>query len=169
MTATAILTIDGAGLRALARQLEEVDGDKHAALEAIGEGWETTTKERFATGTAPDGTPWKPSRRALKRGGKGTLVLSGDLRDSVTHDVVSDDTVEVGTNKLYAAAHQFGATIEPKAPGGVLRFKGADGGWVSARRVVLPARPFIGWNADDEANAAEILEGFVARKTGAAV
>lgn len=167
MTATAILTIDGAGLRELARQLDQVDGDKRGALEAIGEGWESLVKGNFAAGTAPDGTPWKPSERARARGGKGTLVLSGDLRDNIRHDVLDDDTVEVGTNKVYAAAHQFGATIVPKKPGGVLRFKTATG-WVSARRVVLPARPFLGWNEDGDAMATEILEGFIARKVGGA-
>lgn len=166
MTATAILTIDGDGLRELARQLEEVDGDRAEALEAIGAAWESDVKGNFATGTAPDGTPWKPSKRALKRGGRGTLVLSGGLRDSITHEVIDADTVEVGTNKVHAAAHQFGATIQ-RAGAHAVPLVLSDSGYRGAGGVIqLPARPFIGWNDGLDEAAAEILEGFIAAKTG---
>lgn len=168
MPATAILTIDGAGLRELARQLDDVDGDKPEALEAIGAGWETLTRENFAHAAAPDGTPWKPSQRVLagrKKGG-GTLVLDGHLLNSITHDVIAGDTVEVGSNKVYAAAHQFGATIQRAGAHAVplILPPGAVGGTV----IQLPARPFLGWNAEADAMAAEILEGFIAAKTGGA-
>lgn len=167
MSATAILTIDGAGLRELARQLDDVDGDKAEALEAIGGGWETLTKEHFDTGIGPDGVPWKPSQRVLagkKRGG-GTLVLEGDLRDANRSEVVGSDAVELGNNRIYAAAHQFGATIQRAGAHAVplVLPAGAVGGTV----ITLPARPFIGWNAEHDAMAAEILESFIARKTGA--
>jgi phage virion morphogenesis protein len=166
MTATAVLTIDGAGLRELARELDQVDGDRGEALEAIGAAWESDIKSNFAKGTAPDGTPWKVSERARRRGGKGTLVLSGDLRDSVTHDVIGDDTVEVGTNKIYAAAHQFGVTIQ-RAGAHAVPLVLPDSGYSGAGGVVqLPARPFIGWNAGLDEAAAEILEGFIAARTG---
>ena len=168
MTAAAIITIDDSGLRELARQLGEVDGDRGEALEAIGAGWETLTREHFANEAGPDGVRWKPSQRVLegkKRGG-GTLSLEGHLLDSITHDVVDSDTVEVGSNRVYAAAHQFGATIQRAGASAVplVLPAGAVGGTV----IVLPARPFIGWNAEHDAMAVEILEGFIAAKTGGA-
>lgn len=162
---TAILSIDASPLRALAMRLAEVDADRREALQSIGSAWETTTKGRFEKGVAPDGTPWKPSLRAKQQGGQ-TLVDKARLRNSITSKVVDDDTVEVGTNVKYAAAHQFGVTIVPKSDGGVLRFKLPNGRYVSKKSVTLPARPFIGVNADDYLSWTELLEGFVVDTTG---
>lgn len=159
----AVLSIDASPLSALARRLAAVDADRRAPLEAIGGAWESSTKARFQTGRAPDGTPWRPSLRA-KQGGK-TLVLSTRLRESIVHKV-DGDTVEVGTNVAYAAAHQFGATIRPKKSGGLLRFRLPNGAFVSAKQVTLPARPFIGIEANDYLTFTEILEGFVEARTG---
>lgn len=160
---TARLVIDPSPLDELAHRLAAVDADKAEALDAIGAAWETTTKGRFETSTAPDGTPWVPSERARK-GGK-TLVDTARLKGSNTHQV-DGDTVEVGTNVEYAAAHQFGAEIQQAGASAVPLFlpEGAVGG----RVIVLPARPFIGITDEDYANFAEILEGFVEAKAGAA-
>ena len=160
----AMLSIDASPLREVAVRLAAVDADRRAALEAIGAAWETSTKGHFERGVAPDGTPWKPSLRA-KQGGK-TLVDTARLMGSITSKVIDDDTVEVGTNVKYAAAHQFGVTIVPKSQTGLLRFKLPNGRYVSKKSVTLPARPFLGANADDFANWTEILEGFVVDKTG---
>ncbi len=48
----------------------------------------------------------------------------------------------VGTNVIYAAVHEFGATIRPKVAGGRLAWKGPDG-WVSAKEVRIPRRPYM--------------------------
>lgn len=164
---TAVLVIDATPIGELARRLEAVDGDKAEALDAIGAAWETSTKVRFETSTAPDGTPWKPSQRVLQHKGKTplkTLVESARLKGSITH-AADGDTVEVGTNVEYAAAHQFGATIQQAGAHAVplVLPEGAAGG----RVIVLPARPFIGITEADYVNFAEILEGFIEAKTGA--
>lgn len=158
MSATAILHIDASPIAALARRLAEVDADRRAPLEAIGAAWESSTKARFETSKAPDGTPWKPSERA--RRGKGlTLVLSTRLKGSITNKV-DDDAVEVGTNVEYAAAHQFGAVIQ-RAGAHAVPLHLPAGADASGGVIVLPARPFIGINDDDYVTFAEILEGFV--------
>ena len=164
---TASLVIDTSPIAELVRRLEEVDGDKREALDAIGEAWEKTTFDHFETGTAPDGTKWKPSQRVLKGKGKPplkTLILTTQLQRT-THHQVDGDIVEVGTNTPYAGAHQFGATIQRAGAHAVplVLPEGAAGGSV----IVLPARPFLGFSAEDYANTTEILEGFIEAKTGA--
>ena len=163
---TAALVIDASPIAELVRRLEAVDGDKREALDGIGGAWVSSTLERFDSGTAPSGTRWKPSLRARQTGGQ-TLVEHGTLKNSNTYQVVGDDTVEVGTNVPYAAAHQFGVTIEPKSPGGRLRFKLPNGRWVSPKSVTLPARPFLGVDDDDYVTFGEILRDLIAGRTGA--
>lgn len=162
---TAVLTIDVSPLAAIARRLAEVDADRREPLEAIGAAWETTTKERFETSTAPDGMPWKPSLRAKRTGGK-TLVKSASLKASITSQA-EDDTVQVGTNKVYGRIHQFGGTIQRQGAHAVPLHLPA-GRDLSGGVVQMPARPFLGASAADFENWTEILEGFVAEKTGGA-
>src|SRR5690606_18275189 len=97
--------------------------------EDVGAALSTSTQLRFERGQAPGGTPWPPSLRARLEGGQ-TLVKSGRLRDSITYEA-GPAAVRVGTNTLYAATHQQGATIAAKA-GGKLRFRLPGGlGWRS--------------------------------------
>ncbi len=119
--------------------------DLSPLMDRIGMAMETTTAERFEAGVAPDGTPWKPSR---KPAGK-TLIKDGFLKGSVTHRA-GRDQVEIGTNKIYARIHQFGGTIRAK-DGGKLTFKLPGLGFVSVDQVIIPARPFLGVSSEDEA------------------
>jgi phage gpG-like protein len=86
-------------------------------------------------------------------GGRKKLQVSGDLLQQVTRSVGwQGNQIFAGSTLPYAAAHQFGATIQvpemrPKKSGGVLAWQG-PGGWIYARRarahkVVIPARPFL--------------------------
>lgn len=125
--------------------------------DAIGGSLVASTQRRFEEGRAPDGNPWPPSIRALAEGGK-TLVDTGRLMQSQTH-IASETGVEVGTNLIYAAPHQFGATIRPVAAP-KLRFR-ILGRWVSVDEVTIPRRPFLGIDEDDEREIIAIAEDFV--------
>lgn len=48
----------------------------------------------------------------------------------------------VGTDKIYAPVHEFGATIRPKSADGWLRFK-VNGKWVTTKKVEIPRRPYM--------------------------
>lgn len=50
--------------------------------------------------------------------------------------------VEVGTNIVYAAIHEFGGIIKPRTKK-ALTFKTKDGRWHTVQRVVMPARPYM--------------------------
>jgi phage virion morphogenesis protein len=124
----------------------------------IGASLVVSTQHRFETGTDPEGSPWPQSIRARLGGGK-TLIESARLLQSQTH-IASDTGVEVGTNVLYAAVHQLGATIRPVAAP-KLKFKIGDR-WATKSEVTIPARPFLGISNDDETEIVAITEDWLA-------
>jgi len=83
------------------------------ALEEIGNSFRELSRITFTDSTDPYGRPWKP----LKSRKGQPLLDTNRLRDSIasTPPVVTDNSVEVGTNVKYAGAHQNGATIERAA------------------------------------------------------
>jgi phage virion morphogenesis protein len=156
----------GAGYRveleadeALAKLGAAVERLEHPAplYDIIGAMLVTSTQQRFERQAGPDGTSWPPSFRAMMEGGR-TLFDGGDLFRSLTHEA-TDQGVEVGTNVLYAAIHQFGGTIRAK-DGGMLHFSigGAD---VFVREVNMPARPFLGLDAADTDAIEELAADYI--------
>lgn len=133
------IEIDDKRVRAALSRLIETVGKPFAALDEIGSRLVASTLRRFERETAPDGKPWLKSIRALLSGGQ-TLQDFGTLKGSITH-VVHGDGVEVGSNLVYAAIHQFG---------------GQAG---RGRKVTIPARPFLGIDDSDAA----AIERIVAR------
>lgn len=83
-------------------------------------------------------SPWAPKRN----GSPARLIESGTLIRSIRITGVTDRTVTVGTDRVYAAIHQFGGTIVPKAGKKFLVFQ-VGGKKVFARQVKIPARPFF--------------------------
>ena len=146
------------GLEQLRRNLDQRD----AMLDEIGQVLAASTRQRFKTSTAPDGTPWKElSPKPLQRKkNKKILVESTELVGSIHHEA-QGDTVTIGTNAEYAAAHQFGATIRPKAKK-ALRFN-MGGKWFTKKSVTIPARPFLGLSKEDE----EAIKRIVLKHLGA--
>ena len=124
--------------------------DRAMLLRAIGVGLVEATMEHFATATDPTGQPWKallPAYAAMKSG-PGILRergMSGGLQGSITFNVANANTVEWGSNKVYAAIHQFGGVIQPKAAKALVFRLG--GRLVHARRVTIPARPYLGFGS----------------------
>lgn len=151
---------------ALARVMKTLPagGDGTPVMRSIGRVLLTGLQLRFRAQKGPDGVPWKPSGRAKNEGGS-TMRDSGLLRDSFSYDATAN-RVQIGTNKVYAAIHQFGGTI--KHPGGT-RFVLIDGmarfvsnslvgpvsGVTKPHPIGMPARPMLG---DSDADRAEILD-----------
>lgn len=142
---------------ALGRLAHAVE-DRASLLYVLGEYLESATIERFTREEAPDGQAWSESIRAREEGGK-TLSDQGLLKGSITHNV-RGDTIEVGTNLIYAGVHQFGATIRPKK-GQYLKFF-LPGGLVFAKEVTIPARPYLGISAEDQTELLALTEDHIA-------
>lgn len=156
-----VVKIDG--LDAVRERLNEVAKrmeNLSPIMKAIGERITRQTWERFnAGGPAPDGSPWaKPKSPNPKR--RGTLRVTDMLRDSINYRLRGSNAVEVGTNLVYAAIHQFGGRTSPRT---ILPSRKKALFWPGAAHPVrsvkhpgsvIPARPFLGVSAD---NSAELL------------
>lgn len=154
------VTLDGI-VRAQRTMVELLDrtGDLEPLMSRIGAYGEESTVHRFETQKSPDGDPWEPSHRAKATGGQ-TLVDSGRLRQSLTWSAGRAEA-EWGTNLIYAAVHQDGATISAKGDGR-LGFVIPGIGFRSPKEVVIPARPFMGIDADDEDEIDAIVQDYIA-------
>ena len=64
-------------------------------------------------------------------------------------------TARWGSNRVYARIHQLGGIITPRA-GRVLRFMLGDRA-VFARRVTIPARPYLGWGPTERVEADRVV------------
>lgn len=141
-------TLSVQGQARLERQLHGLyvrTGDIHELMDRIGMVLETSTLERFDEERGPDGQKWTPSFRAEQEGGK-TLTDTAGLRLSVRY-LASADRVEIGSNKIYARAHNEGATITAKSGRGLAFMLGGELRIV--RSVKLPKRQFLGLSRDD--------------------
>lgn len=130
--------IDDQAAMALFRRLEHVD--TRLMFGEIGSQLASSVAQRFKDGVDPDGNPWEPSERAKREGGK-TLVDHEVLKSSITYNAYTD-SVEVGSNMVYAAIHQFGGKTGRN------------------HATTLVARPFLGINADDEDEIEGIVDNF---------
>ncbi|NUN13490.1 MAG: phage virion morphogenesis protein [Myxococcales bacterium] len=124
--------------------------------EELGEYMIAETRRRFREGIEPGGAKWPKLKSAgIKRGADGRfvegsgkknnrkpLLKTGRLRNSVTYRATSDK-VEVGTNVVYAARHNFG--------------------YRKGKRVLTPRRQYLGVN---ERNVREMKEIIMERLKG---
>ena len=146
---------------------ERLGRDPAPMLRAIGRGLVENTQDRFDAGQAPDGSAWEELRPWYAATKKGAGILReagmrGGLQGSITFDVAGKE-LAVGSNKVYAAVHQFGATIKP-ARARFLVFRTADGEvFGRARSVTIPARPYLGISAADETMVLDVTEVFMMR------
>ena len=135
--------------------------DLTPAMQGIGDHLEFSTRRRFETSTGPDGVRWKPSTR-FRQVGRGKsrrvesyqaekpLVDKGNLLASIDR-AFTRTSATVGTNVIYARMQQLGGTITAK------NGKGLGTPFGVVKSVTLPARPFIGIDADDRTAIIDIL------------
>ena len=124
-----------AELERLQRVLNDLVRSLPLVQKRVGATLVSLVKQGFAAGRSPDGGAWKP----VKRGGR-PLRKTGKLANS-THAVITGGAVAVHVDAPYAMVHQRGAVIQAKA-GKSLAFK-VGNRLVFAKKVVIPARPFL--------------------------
>jgi phage virion morphogenesis protein len=131
-------------LRVLDQMLAQME-DITPALGDIGEALLNSTRRRFDDQRAPDGTPWAPltetTRNLKPRNKDKILVLTNYLRGNLRYRT-EPDGLELGTDRIYGAMHQFGGVTAPNSmiPG-----------------KTIPARPFLGLSDDDRTEVLAIL------------
>ena len=107
-------------------------------LTVVGALGESQTRRRIETEkTAPDGSAWP-------KNSEGTSILrqtGQNLLDSIAFNV-RGKTAEWGASWEFAHVHQNGAVILPKTKKALSFMIG--GKRISAKKVTIPARPFVG-------------------------
>lgn len=151
MSLTLRFSLDETGVRPQLRAARERGQDLRPAWRAVGRAGVAQTRRRFLNGVGPDGSPWKKGRKPSGQ----TLIDQGLLLRSISARNATQDGVEWGSNRVYAAIHQTGGVIRP-VRAGMLRFKVA-GGFISAKKVRIPARPYLGVNAENMTAFSQIL------------
>lgn len=131
--------------------------DMTPVMADIGEYLVTSTKDRFPTGTAPDGTKWAAkSQTTLDRYGarksnrvdRRPLFGPTGMLSQQIHSAAATTSVIWGSNLIYSGVMQFGAA------------KGAFGSMSNGSPIPwgnIPARPFIGVSQTDETHIIDIL------------
>ena len=171
------LQIDIEGADALLKRIQDSGQDPSPALKQISELLVDSTKQRFATSTAPDGTRWEPNtpttlfthlnrfsgsfkkdgalsaRGSRRAGNKKPLIGESKALSTTISYRVSGAVAEIGSPMVYAPVHQFGAR---KGSFGQTS-RGAPIPWGD-----IPARPFLGISADDSAMILDVLLDFTA-------
>lgn len=143
MAGTSMLQVDARELDRVARALVgtslKIKGD---VLHGVGAEIESQVRRRIDEDkTAPDGSDWpewSENYRKTRDGQHSLLVGEGELLDSIQYGI-SGPSVDVGSNLVYAATHQFGD------PG---------------RNI--PPRAFLGLSVDNERDLMDLVEDIVA-------
>ncbi|CUJ55617.1 phage virion morphogenesis protein [Achromobacter sp. 2789STDY5608621] len=154
-----VVTVNDAQFAQTMKRLAELAQDMTPALRGIGEYLAGSSRDRFGSQTAPDGSAWTPLahwyREAKPANKDKILTLRGYLSSSI-HWQVLPDSVLVGSNLEYAAIHQFGGVIRPK------QRKALKVGGRAVSQVKIPARPYLGISTDDATESEALVADYLA-------
>lgn len=128
---------DDAAVKQSLKKLLDKLGNLTPVFQDIGESLLISHRERFDRAISPDGIPWaelSPDYQKRKRRNRNKiLVLDGWLRQ--LHYAASDTELDLGTDRIYGATHQFGDSYRN-----------------------IPARQFLGLDEAERATVLDILE-----------
>jgi phage virion morphogenesis protein len=146
----------------LVKRLDKACGSPRTAMSAIGVIVRDSSKRNFIAGGRPD--KWEESQAASDEG-RRTLIDHGHLRDSITYKTDSD-SVTIGTNRQYAAVHQFGIDKAVTVPAHTRRARvGIESKAVQVKQhkkhMKLPARPFLAVQDEDWKRIRTVLRNYL--------
>ena len=155
------VTVDDARARAALNRLLATGGDMTPLMRDIGEHLLNSTRERFVSQQAPDGTPWAPlsetTKRRKRRNIGKILTESGVLRGQGLAYRAGRLAVVIGSPLVYAGTHQSGA-----AQGAF----GSTSGGTPIPFGDIPARPFLGLSDADEGDVLRLVNRFLSEQLG---
>lgn len=161
------IDLDDAKAQAALSELTKRGTDLRPLMQELGEYLSETTKQRFQTSTAPDGSRWAPNAPATylsylgkykgSFGTSGRITKAGAGRASGKKPLIGETgrlsseiyyradgrSVEIGSGLVYSAIHQFG---------------GEAG---LGRKVRIPARPYLGLSEQDRSAIGEIAASYL--------
>lgn len=130
-----LISIDDIAAKAQLQGYQSKLNNLQPAFASIGEYMLRRVDDNFKNERSPDGTLFAPLTAAYLKRKKNRKILteSGRLRGSINYRAEARRVV-VGTNVVYARVHQLGY-----------------------KERKIPARPFLGVTAKDEAAAGDII------------
>ena len=146
------IEVQDAELQQGLQALMEAGRDLTPVMADIGEHLHNSTRQRFSDQVSPKGEAWSPlshvTKAKKKKNQDKILTEEGRLRRLLSVQVGKDD-LEVGSTRIYAGTHQFGAR---RGAYGANR-RGAPIPWAD-----IPARPFLGVSDGDKKTILEIIQ-----------
>jgi len=165
-----VIRIELAQAQAWFNRLLGRGADTRGLMRDIGETLTESTQRRFRDGVGPDDIPWVPLANGR---GRSPLVDTGRMRDEIFPSS-GDDWVEISATAKQARWHQFGTApyVILAKPGKALSFPGLPprtnksgktlpGAVKKVNHPGLPARPFIGFSAEDRREVEALAEAWV--------
>jgi phage virion morphogenesis protein len=143
-----ILKVDDSEIQEYLTQLQSKVQNLEPAYKIIGEYMILAIIDRYDKEITAEGQPWAALSAATikqkQRKGKIQKILQqdGDLRRTIIYQT-SPTQLEIGTNRIYAAIHQFG---------------GQAG---RGKKVTIQARPFLGISEADKSEIVKICQDFL--------
>ncbi|HEY3309866.1 MAG TPA: phage virion morphogenesis protein [Desulfuromonadaceae bacterium] len=167
---TVITKIDDSDIQRVLGRLQKKAGNLHPCLKNIGLHLEESTKQRFSKEEDPAGIHWAALKSSTLKRKKNlkTLTESADLRDSII-SAVRNNGLRVGTNKAYAATHQFGRDKMPEHKRTVTsvygnKLKFPVWAQVKSYNPKIPARPFLGISTTDREEILVLVQHYLKEK-----
>jgi len=157
---------DMAALRGALGRIAALGRSPGPVLEAAGAQIVLNTRRRIERGVDPQGNPWKPLNPlyAIDKTGPGILrgadYSTTGLWRSITRQV-RGNTLVWGSNKIYARIHQLGGVIRPKNARALFFRLGEKEVMVGS--VTIPARPYLGFTAEDREDLVGELDDYLRR------
>lgn len=160
MTAQIQVTLDDKDVMAHLAKVAARGKSLAPVMAAFGDYLILVTRGRFEREQDPENKPWKPLSdfTLLYKKNDQILTESTDLRNSF-HRVADATSVRMGTDRPYAAAHQFGLkkalnirSHQRKTKAGTTTVK------AHTRAVNFPARPFLGFTDQDRVELIETIK-----------
>lgn len=123
------------------RRLQSAGADMEPVFRSIGERLLINIRDGFSRQESPEGVAWAPLspayRARKKKNADKILTARGYLHDTLRYQA-SASGVEIGTDRIYGATHQFGR----------------DG---------IPARPFLGLSESSRQDILSIVSDHLRR------
>lgn len=140
--AGAQIRIETRGMERIQKMLDSLGKiEQQDLFEIIGTTVESQVRGRITEeGPAPDGQPWppwSPRYKKTRHSNHRMLLGDGDLIDSL-HHIIGAGEVEIGSNLIYFATHQFGDDDRN-----------------------IPARPSLGLSIDDETDLQDAIDNYL--------
>ncbi len=136
----------------------------------IGEDMVDSTKRRFTTATAPDGTPWDKNSAVTvakylgQTGGNfkkdGSLSKKGQARTDAKKPLTGETRTLAGTINYQLKGASGVAIGSPKVQAAMMQYGGTKSEFPHLWGDI-PARPFLGISPADKTNILQIIGGYL--------